>query len=336
MGARRPTADLDPAPVPGSIEQAAAFEWFDPDSPSVGLMDAERLARYWWAAQAVSGKEVLDVSGGAGRGARILADAGAKCVTGVVVSRDAQAEAVRRAGDVAGFVTGELDALPFAPASFDIAVCFDGIDGSEQRSELLDELHRVLREDGSLFLTSPSPDGLERELATRFATVALHRQHTRLACAIVAGDGLPEGEATLAVRPIPPLDPGQAPVTLVVAGKREAPALADLLALCDPFEARSWEDRVQRARRETDGALRGVEAARAGERHLAAERDLISRRLIEVEQALARSLSMGGQEGPPGDESSGWEAAILALARTASRRMNALRSAAKTLLGLRR
>ncbi|MDQ2761077.1 MAG: class I SAM-dependent methyltransferase [Actinomycetota bacterium] len=322
--------------MPGSIEQAAAFEWFDPDSPSAGLMDAERLARYWWAAQAVSGKEVLDVSGGAGRGARILADAGARRVTGVVVSRDAQAEAVRRAGDVADFVTGELDALPFAPASFDIAVCFDGIDGSEQRSELLDELHRVLREDGSLFLTSPSPDGLERELATRFATVALHRQHTRLACAIVAGDGLPEGEATLAVRPIPPLDPGQAPVTLVVAGKREAPALADLLALCDPFEARSWEDRVQRARRETDGALRGVEAARAGERHLAAERDLISRRLIEVEQALARSLSMGGQEGPPGDESSGWEAAILALARTASRRMNALRSAAKTLLGLRR
>ncbi len=300
-------------------------------------MDAERLARYWWAAQAVSGKEVLDVSGGAGRGARILADAGARRVTGVVVSRDAQAEAVRRAGDVAGFVTGELDALPFAPASFDIAVCFDGIDGSEQRSELLDELHRVLREDGSLFLASPSPDGLERELASRFATVALHRQHTRLACAIVAGDGLPEGEATLAVRSIPPPDRGQAPVTLVVAGKREAPAQAGLLALADPFEARSWEDRVERARRETDGALRRVEEARERERHVVAERNLIARRLIEVEQALARSLATEEEEGGrPGEETSGREAVILALGRSASRRMNALRSAAKTLLGLPR
>ncbi|MGI8430035.1 MAG: class I SAM-dependent methyltransferase [Solirubrobacteraceae bacterium] len=104
----------------GPVEQAAAFEWFDPDSLSVGLMDAERLARYWWAAQAAGGQEVLDAGCGAGQGARILADAGARRVTGVVVSQNAQAEAVRRAGDVADFVTGKFEALPFAPASFDI------------------------------------------------------------------------------------------------------------------------------------------------------------------------------------------------------------------------
>jgi len=320
----------------GPIEQPAASERFDPDSPSVGLMDAERLTRYWWAAQAVRGKEVLDAGCGVGQGARILADAGAKRVTGVAVSQDAQSEAVRRAGDVAGFVAGKLEALPFPPASFDIAVCFDAIDRPEPRWELLDELHRVLREEGSLLLAWPSPDGLERELASRFATVALHCQHARLASAILARGSLLDGEAKLAARPIARLDAGQTPVTLAVAAKREAPALADLVALADPFEARSWEERVEQARRETDEALRQVEQARERERHLSAERNLIARRLIEAEQARARSLSPEEQEDRRGDESSGRETAILALGPTASRSMNALRSAAKTLLALRR
>jgi len=299
-------------------------------------MEAERLARYSWAAQAVSGKEVLDACCGAGHGARILADSGAKRVTGVAVSEDARSEAVRCAGDVAGFVAGKLEALPFAPASFDIAVCFDAIDGSELRLELLDEIHRVLREDGCLLLSSTSPDGLERELASRFATVALHGQHTRLASAIFARDGVPDGEAPLAVRPIAPLDPEQPPVTLAAAGKREAPALADMVALADPFEARSWEDRLERARRETDEALRRVEQARERERLLSAERDLVARRLIDAEQARARLLSSGEQDGRLGGETAGGEPAIRALERIASIRTNALRSAAKTLFGLRR
>lgn len=322
----------------GPIEQPAASERFDPDSPSTGLIDAARVARYWWAAQAVSGKEVLDAGCGVGQGARILAEAGAKRVTGLADSQDAQSEAVRRAGDVAAFVAGNLAALPFAPASFDIAVCFDAIDPSDRRSELLDELHRVLREDGSLLLASSSPERLERlerELASRFATVALYSQHARLASAIFAGDSPPDGEATLAVRAISSLAPAQAPVTLAVAGKREAPALADLVALADPFEARSWEDRVERARRETDETLLRVEQARERERHVSAERDLVARRLIEVEQARARSLAAQEQEVSRGAESSGRAAAVLALATT-SRRMNALRSVAKTLLGLRR
>lgn len=319
----------------GPIEQPAASERFDPDSPSTGLIDAARVARYWWAAQAVSGKEVLDAGCGVGQGARILAEAGAKRVTGLADSQDAQSEAVRRAGDVAAFVAGNLAALPFAPASFDIAVCFDAIDPSDRRSELLDELHRVLREDGSLLLASSSPERLERELASRFATVALYSQHARLASAIFAGDSPPDGEATLAVRAISSLAPAQAPVTLAVAGKREALALADLVALADPFEARSWEDRVERARRETDETLLRVEQARERERHVSAERDLVARRLIEVEQARARSLAAQEQEVSRGAESSGRAAAVLALATT-SRRMNALRSAAKTLLGLRR
>jgi len=311
-----------------SGDSIAAAERFDPDSPFAGVIEAEGVARYCWAAQAVRGKEVLDAGCGVGQGARILADAGAKRVTGVTLSQDAQSEAVRRAGDVAGFVFGRLDALPFAPASFDIAVYFDAIDRSEPRSELLDELHRVLREDGSLLLASASPDGLERELASRFATVALHRQHQRLASAIVA-DGLSDGEATLRIRSIDPLDSGQASVALAVAGKGKAPALADLVALADPFEACTWEDRVELARRETDEALLQVEQARERERHLSAERDLIARRLIDAEQTLARSLATEEQEHPPGEQSPGREAAILALGRTV------LRSAAKTLFARR-
>jgi SAM-dependent methyltransferase len=305
-------------------EHTAVTERMDPDSPSAGLMDAERLARYCWAAQVVGGKDVLDSGCGVGQGASILAQAGANHVTGVTASQDARTEAVRRAGDVAEFVTGTLEELPFAPASFDIAVCFDdAIDRSEQRAELLDELHRVLREDGSLLVASASPDELERELASRFATVVLHRQHTRLASAILTGDGPGDHAAMLAVRSIAPLDAAQAPMALAVAGKREAVAPADVVALADPFEARSWEERVERARYETDQALRQVEQARAR------ERPLVAGRLIDAEQALARSLAAQEQERPPGEQVSGRKASILVLGRSA------LRSAAKMLFARR-
>lgn len=303
-----------------------------PDSPSVGLMDAERLARYWWAAQAVGGKEVLYAGCGASEGAKILADAGAERVTGIVASQAARTEAVRRAGDVAVFVAAELETLPFAPASFDVVVCFDVVASSEQRSDLLDELHRVLREDGSLLLAWTGQERLEAELASRFATVELHRQQARLASAIFTGDGPPDGGAMLAVRSSAPLDPNRAAVTLAVAGKRQAPALADVVALADPFEARSWEDRLERARRETDEALRRVEQARERERRVSVERDLLAGRLIEVEQTVARSLAAQEQEQEDrrDQQGSGRKATLLGLGR------NALRSAGRTLLGLQR
>ena len=312
-------------------------------SVSGRVLQSEQLARYRWAAQAASGKEVLDAGCEAGLGTRILAEAGAERVTGVEPLEETIAEALRRAGDVAQLVAGDLGALPFAPSSFDVAVCFDVVEHVEQEAQLLDELHRVLREDGMLLISFPgrpgSPGGLERELASRFSAVALHRQHSGLASAIVAEDLTEAGTAPSARLTASP-DAGPAPITLAVAGRRETPNLEDLVVLAEAFEIQWWEDEVTRARREADEALRRVEEARGREEHAASERQLIARSLIEAEQltaeAQARSLLLQEEIGHQQAQSVSREAVIGALRGAASRRTAALARAAKTLLGARR
>jgi len=307
-------------------------------------VEPEQLARYRWAAQAASGKEVLDAGCGAGRGTRILAEAGAERVTGVDPLEENVAEALRGAGDVAQLVAADLGALPFAPSSFDVAVCFDVAEQVEQRVPLLDELDRVLREDGillfSLFGHPEPPGSLERELASRFSAVALHRQHTRLASVIVAGETSAQAGAAPSARVTASPDAGQAPITLAVAGKRATPDLEDLVVLAEALELQRWEDEVTRARREADEALRRVEEARGREEHTASERQLIAQKLIEAEQliaqAQARSLGLEEELDRRREEILSRDAAMAALRRAASGRLAAVRRAVKTLLGTRR
>ena len=263
-------------------------------------------------------------------------------MTGIEPHEEVVAEALRHAGDVAQLVAGDLEALPFAPSSFDVAVCFDVVEQVEQGGRLLDELHRVLREDGVLLISFPGPPAssgdLERELGSRFPAVALHRQHSGLASAIVADD-LNEAGATPARVTASPRA-GPAPVTLAVAAGRETPDLEDLVVLAEAFEAQAWEDAVTRARREADEALRAVEEARGREEHAASEHQLVARRLIEAEQliaeAQARSLLLQEEIGRQREQSVSREALIGALRGAASRRTAAVARAAKTLLGARR
>lgn len=325
------------------IQQPVALERLQVGSVSGRVLQSEQLARYRWAAQATSGKEVLDAGCGAGLGTRILAEAGAERVTGVEPLEETVAEALRQAGDVAQLVAGDLAALPFAPSSFDVAVCFDVVERVEQVGQLLDELHRVLREDGILLISLPGPPGsrggLERELRSRFPEVVLHRQHSGLASAILSEDLTETGAAPSARLTASP-DAAPAPITLAVAGRRETPDLEDLVVLAEAFEVQRWEGEVTRARREADVALRRVEEARGREEHAASERQLIAQRLIEAEQltgqAQARALSLQEEIGRQREQRVSREAVVAALRLAVSRTTAAVGRAAKTLLGARR
>ncbi len=324
------------------IEQPDALGDLQVDSVAGRVLQSEQMARYRWAAQAADGKEVLDAGCEAGLGTRILAEAGAERVIGVEPLEETVAEALRRAGDVAQLVAGDLGALPFAPSSFDVAVCFDVVERVEQWAQLLDELHRVLREDGILLISfpgRPGSGGPERELASRFSAVALHHQHSGLASAIVA-ENLTEAGAAPSARLTASPDAGQAPTTLAVAGKRETLVLEDLVVLAAAFEVQWWEDEVTRARREADEALRRVEEARGREEHAFSERQLVARRLIEAEQLTAqaqvRAHSLEEEIGRRREEIVSRDAAVAALQQTASRGMTSLRRGAKALLGARR
>src|SRR4029079_653565 len=119
-----------------------------------------------------------------------------------------------RFGDVAEFGVADLMEVPSRFARFDLIVCFEAIEHVADPARALDELTRVLSDDGTLIISSPNrgvyPPGnpfhlheytaaeLESELQSRFEHVRMYRQLPHLATLIVGDDDLatedPESE----------------------------------------------------------------------------------------------------------------------------------------------
>jgi 2-polyprenyl-3-methyl-5-hydroxy-6-metoxy-1,4-benzoquinol methylase len=144
-----------------AAREDASLERFDPGEDAGKLIDSEHRGRYWWAAQAVAGRDVLDAGCGVGYGLEVLATAGAASVTGVDIDEGAVERARERrvAGEI---LTGDLRKLPFEDESFDVVVCFETIHHVADGERALGELHRVLRPGGLLLISSPSPDVYQR------------------------------------------------------------------------------------------------------------------------------------------------------------------------------
>ena len=186
-----------------SAQEQAHPERFDPRGAKGELVEAEHRARYWWAADYVEGKQVLDAGCGTGFGTAILSERRPARLVGVDISE----EAVERAGDLAPRADelrqADVRELPFADSTFDVVVCFEVIEHIDRQDEALDELRRVLRPTGCLLISSPNRDvytpgnphhvheyareELEAALRGRFDHVALFMQHPWLASAISAG-----------------------------------------------------------------------------------------------------------------------------------------------------
>ena len=118
----------------------------------------QHVERYAFAASTIhSGDIVLDVACGPGFGTAMLAEK-AKHVTGVDISEDALRIARSRSTrENTTFVQADATALPFAPATFDTVTCFETIEhiASDDAGRLLSEIHRVLKPDGRLHLSTP-------------------------------------------------------------------------------------------------------------------------------------------------------------------------------------
>src|SRR5213076_686388 len=74
-------------------------ERYDPELRQGSIIAAEHRVRYRWAAMAAEGRAVLDAGCGAGYGSAILADAGARSVTGLDIDRGAVAGAASSYGE---------------------------------------------------------------------------------------------------------------------------------------------------------------------------------------------------------------------------------------------
>lgn len=117
------------------------------------LVRFEHLSRYSEVA-ARSWDAVLDIGCGTGYGSAMIAE------KSPVVALDISDAALRYAKDAYAlpeFVKGSATLIPFADKSVDAITAFEVIEHLDKPEEFLDECRRVIRQDGTLFVSSPNP-----------------------------------------------------------------------------------------------------------------------------------------------------------------------------------
>lgn len=142
--------------APETMEGLVTGEYLVPDQMPARLYE-EHIQRYAFASRLCAGKTVLDVACGTGYGSDLLAEAGARAVLGVDISRDAleYARSHYRRGNLF-FVRLDAIDLPFSDGQFDIVCSFETLEHLASPRRLLSECRRVLRSDGSLVCSTPN------------------------------------------------------------------------------------------------------------------------------------------------------------------------------------
>jgi len=157
------------------LDRLTADDLFELDQDHYGGADAtDALAR---AAAIGPGDAVVDLCSGIGGPARYVADRFGCVVTGVelVPSRVADAERLTTAvglDDRVSFVVGDVTALPFPDASFDVALSQESFLHVADKARLFSECRRVLRPGGRLcfsdWVALDLPPGARERLAAAF------------------------------------------------------------------------------------------------------------------------------------------------------------------------
>lgn len=245
-------------------------ERFDPREEAGRLIESEHRARYRWAARLVSGKAVLDVACGVGYGLEMYVEAGAAAVTGVDVDPAAVAQAQSRHGKVATVLEGDLRELPLEDDGFDVVTCFETIEHVDGAEAGIAELRRVLKPEGILVISSPNPDvyvghnehhvhefrpeELAEAVRRHFAHAMVYEQRAWLGSSITAPAPTPELTSTDVLR-LQGNGGGGPTYGIVIAADTAPPALEDLLAVGDAFEAKWWSEQLENVRKDATKAF---------------------------------------------------------------------------------
>ncbi|MGO9639168.1 MAG: class I SAM-dependent methyltransferase, partial [Terracidiphilus sp.] len=118
---------------------------------SKSLIENEHLARYRFAAQLVTGKQVADIACGTGYGTQMLALSGALSVHGVDISEEAVAfcQEHNSAPNVTYSVANAQKLSTISDKAFDIVVSFETIEHLPDVEAYLDEMARILHPGGT-------------------------------------------------------------------------------------------------------------------------------------------------------------------------------------------
>jgi SAM-dependent methyltransferase len=127
-----------------------------PGEPGWAELAAPHLARYYFAADYVAGRRVLDAGTGSGYGAALLRAAGASAVVGVDVDPAAIALAASRfGGEGLEFIVDDAQRLERVAGPLDVICCFEMIEHLAQPERFLEAAGRLLAPDGLLLVSTP-------------------------------------------------------------------------------------------------------------------------------------------------------------------------------------
>lgn len=134
-----------------------AVERITPGSNSWTESYAIHAERYRGFLTELEGKTVLDAACGVGYGTHLIATHGAKHVTGIDLSTDALevAKSDFQHPNISYRKANCLN-LPFDSESFDAVTSFETIEHLESPAKFLEELHRIIKPGGRLFLSCPN------------------------------------------------------------------------------------------------------------------------------------------------------------------------------------
>jgi ubiquinone/menaquinone biosynthesis C-methylase UbiE len=129
---------------------------FHKGHPLWGLVYAEHLTRYLCAEDLVENKTVLDIACGTGYGSQLLSKR-AKKVYGVDNSEEAIKYARKNfSSKNTEYIIGSATEIPLEDKTVDVAVTFETIEHIEDHSKFLDEIKRVLKDDGIAIISTPN------------------------------------------------------------------------------------------------------------------------------------------------------------------------------------
>jgi ubiquinone/menaquinone biosynthesis C-methylase UbiE len=291
----------------GAVDGVA--ERFVPEQMHGQIIEAEHLSRYHWAAALVSGKRVLDAGCGTAYGSAILAAANAREVVGVDVAGDVLTAVSPRMPDGVELLEADVSNLPFDADTFDVVVCFEVIEHVEDPVAVLDELARVLADDGVLAISSPNrdaympgnphhryeftPEEFEKTLGGRFANARLYRQADWIASAVLDDElhGF-EGEKPLGglqLRKAVAAEPGDELYTLALAGNGTLPKPAASAVLGSAAEIKAVVEEGESIERDRRQLTRRTALAEREASEVLRELASLRNRLLTIETELARA-----------------------------------------------
>ena len=117
----------------------------------------EHLHRYFFASLLVKNKKVLDLASGEGYGSSLLSKTARE-----VIGLELDGQTVQHAGKKycsgnLSFLQGDICAVPFKENEyFDVIVCFEAIEHVEKQDKVMQEIKRLLKNDGMLLISSPN------------------------------------------------------------------------------------------------------------------------------------------------------------------------------------